>query len=305
MKKPTIGGQAVLEGVMLRSPNYYVTSVRNEKGKIITQLKKIRKKPKWFQWPFIRGIVNLIEMLIIGIKSLTWAANQVSDEDEKLSNTAVFLTLLAAIAFAIALFVALPYFLSLLSGVKEESSPVIFNMIDGAIKIIIFLAYLYIISLMKDIRRVFEYHGAEHKTVYAYESGKNLTVSNIKKYSTKHPRCGTSFLFIVVIISIFFFALIPPVVLLIFPSFISLNFFLRKVILFFLRILLIPLIAAVSYELLKLSGRHSGNPVIRAVSYPGILLQHITTKEPDDKQIEVAIKSMQEILKKEKIKYPC
>ena len=302
MKKPSIGGQAVLEGVMLRSPKYYATSVRTEKGKIVTQLKKIKKRPKWMKLPFIRGIVNLIDMLIIGIKTLNWSANQISDEpEEKLSQGQIIVTLLIAIGFAILLFMALPYFLSSLTGVIEESSPILFNVIDGIIKVIIFLAYLYIISYMKDIRRVFEYHGAEHKVVYCYENGKKLTLQNIKKYSTKHPRCGTSFLFIVIIISIFVFTLIPPIVIALYPSFITLNFWIRRLILFAIRVPFIFPIASISYELLKLSDKYQTNHIIKAISLPGILLQYITTKEPDNKQIEVAVNSMNLLLKKEKI----
>jgi uncharacterized protein YqhQ len=297
-EKPLIGGQAVLEGVMLRSPDYYVTCVRNEKGKIISQTEKIAPKPGWMKLPFIRGVTNLIEMLFIGIKTLTWSANQISDEDEKLSNTQLILTLAAAIGFAIFLFVALPYILSLLTSVKEESSPFLFNVIDGVIKIIIFLLYLYLISFMKDIRRVFEYHGAEHKVVYCYEADKEITLKNVKKFSTKHPRCGTSFLFIVLLIGIFVFAIIPPLVLSILPSFAYFPFLIRKIILFILRIAFIPLIASISYELLKLTSKHSKNPLVKLISLPGLLLQHITTKEPDDKQIEVAIKSMQLVLAK-------
>lgn len=304
MKKPLIGGQAVIEGVMLRSPNYYATSVRNEKGKIVTQVKKIKKRPKWFKWLFIRGIVNLIEMLVMGIKTLTWSANQIGEEeDEKLSNKQITITLIIAMGFAIFLFVALPYFLSIITGVKEESNPILFNFIDGLFKVTIFLIYLYSISLLKDIRRVFEYHGAEHKTVYCYEEGKKINIKNVRKYPTKHPRCGTSFLFIVILISICVFALIPTIVLWLFPSFISLHFILRKIILFLLRISMIPFIASISYELLKLSSKYKSNKIVKLITYPGILLQYITTKEPDKKQIEVAIKSMQLVLEKEKIKY--
>ena len=303
MKKPSIGGQAVLEGVMMRSPNYYATSVRNDKGNIVVQLKKVKKYPAFFKLPFVRGIVNLIDMMVIGIKSLTWSANQISDdEDEKLSNFQITLTLFVSIGFAILLFVALPYFLSTITGVKEEVSPILFNLIDGIIKIAVFIIYIYAISMIKDIKRVFEYHGAEHKTVYCYESGKPLTVKNVKKYSTKHPRCGTSFILIVLLISIAVFSLIPSIMTWIFPSFISLPFFLRKVMLFIIRILFLPLVASISYELLRFSGKHSKNKLVGIISYPGLLLQYITTKEPDNKQIEVAIKSMQLVINKEKIK---
>jgi uncharacterized protein YqhQ len=302
-KKPSIGGQAVIEGVMLRSPNYYAVSIRNEKGKIISKFEKLKKQSKISKFPFVRGIFNMVDMLVLGIKTLTWSANQQSDdEDEKLSDTQIFWTLVIAFAFAIGLFVALPYFLSILTGIKEEKFPVLFNIIDGVIKLLILLAYMYFVSLSKEIKRVFEYHGAEHKCVYCYEAGKELTVKNVKKYSTKHPRCGTSFLFIVIIISIFFFAFIPLIMTGIFPYFLSINFILQKVILFLVRILFVFPIASVAYELLKLSGKFSTNPFVKAVSMPGILLQYITTKEPDNGQIEVAINSMNLLLEKEKIK---
>ena len=301
--KPGIGGQAVMEGVMMRSPNYYATSVRNDKGNIVTQTRKIKKYPSFFKFPFVRGVVNLIEMLIIGIKTLTWSANQISDdEDEQLTDFQIGLTLFVSIGFAILLFVALPYFLSTITGVKEESSPILFNLIDGIIKIMVLVIYIYSISLIKDIKRVFEYHGAEHKTVYCYEEGKPLTVKNVKKYSTKHPRCGTSFILIVLLISIFVFALIPTLMTLIFPNFMSIQYMLRRVILFVVRILFLPIVASISYELLKLSGKYSKNPFVKMISYPGILLQYITTKEPDNKQIEVAIKSMELVMSKDKIK---
>jgi uncharacterized protein YqhQ len=303
-EKPTLGGQAVIEGVMMRSPNYYATSVRTEKGKLVTQLKKIKPLPKFLKLPFIRGITNLIEMLVIGIKTLAWSAEQFTEEqEEKLTNTQITITMILAFAIAIGLFVALPYFLSIITGVKEETSPIAFNLIDGIIKIILFLIYLYLISLMKDIKRLFEYHGAEHKAVYCYEDGKRLTLENVKKYSTKHPRCGTSFLFIVLLVSIFVFALIPSIVLLLFPKFTLLPLIPRKIILFSLRILFIPVIAGISYELLKLSGKHSKNPIVKLISAPGIWLQYITTKEPDKKQIEVAITSLEILIKKEKIDY--
>ena len=299
-----IGGQAVLEGVMIKSKRYYATAVRNEKGKIVTQVNKLKNHPKWFNYFFIRGITNLIEMLFIGMKSLTWSANQISDEeDEKLTDWQIFLTVAVAIVFALGIFVALPYILSLFTGVSEEGSPVLFNLIDGIIKVIIFFLYLYLISLMKEIRRVFEYHGAEHKTVYCFEAGKKLTVKNTKKYPTEHPRCGTSFLFLVIVIAIFIFTLIPVILLAIFPNFTNIPFFLRKIILFFLRIAFIPVVAGLSFELLKFSAKFQDKLFGKIISYPGILFQHITTREPDNKQIEVAIKAATLVLKKEGIKF--
>src|SRR3989338_1665088 len=201
-KKLDVGGQAVIEGVMMRSKNHLVTAVR-KKVKIIYKKDKIRKKPKLYQFFFIRGIVNLIEMLVIGIKTLNWSASQQTDEEEELSNWAIALTLIVAFALAIGLFLLLPYALTYLIGIKETSRPILFNIIDGIIKVAILILYVYLISLMKDIKRVFQYHGAEHKSVFCYEDNKKLTVENAEKYTTLHPRCGTAFLMIVIIVGVF------------------------------------------------------------------------------------------------------
>ncbi len=299
MDRPVLGGQAILEGVMMRSPHWYASSVRKGK-KIISQLDRIKGKPAWCKFPFIRGIVNLGEMLYIGTKSLSWSAQQQEEDGEKLSDWQIILTLIVSFALAILLFVALPYILSILTGVSEENSPVLFNLIDGVIKIGILLLYLCLISMMEDIKRVFEYHGAEHKAVFCYEGRKPLTVQYVKKFSRFHPRCGTSFLLMVALISIFFFSFIPLFVKAWVPSFLTFPLLPRKVIFFFLRILVLPVVASFSYEFLKLSAKNIENPLIRAVIQPGLWLQRLTTREPDAKQMEVAIKSLQLVLKKDK-----
>jgi len=303
-KKIDVGGQAVIEGVMMRSPNYYAVSVRNLKGKIITKTKKIKKKNKFLKLFFIRGIVNLIEMLVLGIKTLTWSANQQTNKkEEKLSTKEIFWTIFISILFVILFFIALPYFLTHLFGFIEEQRPILFNLIDGIIKIALFLAYLFLISLIKDVKTLFKYHGAEHKSVYCFEAKKELTVKNIKKFSTLHPRCGTSFIFIVLIASILIFALLPLLVLRINPNFSELNIWMRKAILFPLRIAVIPIIAGISYELLKLSAKFKNNFIIKIIVLPGIWLQKITTKQPTNKQIEIALTSLKAVLRKEKIKF--
>jgi len=301
MAKFNVGGQAVIEGVMMRSPNYYAVACRNEKGKIVSKTEKIKKRSEILQKPFIRGIVNLGDMLVLGVKSLIWSANQQSDEEEEqLNSSEIFWTLFIAFSFAIVFFIALPYFLTNLAGFVEETRPILFNFIDAVIKIAIFVVYLKLISLMEDVKRLFEYHGAEHKVVYCYEAGKKLTVKNAKKYSTKHPRCGTSFIFIVFVFSILIFSLLPVVVIALFPNFNELSFGIRKAILFPLRILFIPVVAGASYELLKLSGKLKDNLFVKIITFPGIAFQKITTSEPDNKQIEVAIASLMAVLKKEK-----
>lgn len=301
-KKINVGGQAVIEGVMMRSPGYYAVAVRNEKGKIVVRTKKLKKKNWFLKLFFIRGIVNLIEMLVLGMKTLVWSADQQSDKkEEKLNNAEIFWALSLSIAFALGIFVALPYFLTHLAGFVEETRPVLFNFVDAAIKIAFFLIYLFLISLMKDVRRIFEYHGAEHKVVFCYEAGKALTVKNARKFTTLHPRCGTSFIFIVFIFSILIFSLLPLLVLMINPDFNELSLLARKFVLFPLRIAFIPVIAGVSYELLKLSAGFKNNLLVKAITLPGILLQKITTKKPGKKQIEVAITSLKEVLKRERV----
>src|SRR3989339_1707243 len=237
-KKLDIGGQAVIEGVMMRGKNNIVTAVR-KKGKIIYKKDKIKKKNWFLQLFFIRGIVNLIEMLVIGVRTLNWSASQATGEEEEISEWAIILTLVIAFAFAIGLFVLLPYVLTYLIGVKETSNPIWFNIIDGIIKVGILVLYIYLISLMKDIRKVFQYHGAEHKAVFCYEDGKKLIVENARKYSTLHPRCGTAFLMIVIIISIFLFSFIPLIVQAVYPGIVNFLFPFKRMVYFGARILLL------------------------------------------------------------------
>jgi uncharacterized protein YqhQ len=295
MPKQDIGGQAVIEGVMMRSKRNIVTAVR-KKAKIIYKKDKIKKKPKWMQFFFIRGIVNLIEMLIIGIKTLNWSASQQVGEEEELSNFAIVITMIIAFAFAIALFMLLPYILTYLIGIKETNNPLWFNIINGIIKAGILILYVYLISLMKEIRRVFQYHGAEHKAVFCYEDNKKLTVENAKKYTTLHPRCGTAFLIIVIIIGIFLFSFIPVIVSNIYPNINNIHWLLKRAILFISRILLLPVIAGFAYEALKFGAKHQDNPIFRTLTLPGLWIQKITTKNPSKKQLEVAIAALKKVL---------
>ena len=298
-KKLDVGGQAVIEGIMMRSKNHVVTAVRKN-GKIIYKKDKIKKKSKFMQWFFVRGIVNLIEMLVLGIKTLNWSAAQQGEEDEELSSWAIALTLVVAFIFAIGLFLLLPYALTYLIGVRETSHPVWFNIVDGIIKVGVLLLYIYLISLWREIRRVFQYHGAEHKAVFCYEDGKKLTIENAKKYSTLHPRCGTAFLIIVVIIGVFLFSFIPWIVESIFPGLNNVNWFLRRIVLFAFRILLLPVIAGFSYEILKFGAKHQENPIFRYLTLPGLWVQKLTTKNPTKKQLEVGIAALKKVLSLEK-----
>ncbi len=282
-KKLNVGGQAVIEGVMMKTDNNLAICVRNEKGKIITKKDKLKKKNKFFKLPFIRGILNLIEMMVLGIKGLIWSGNQVMEEEEEFTVKELVFVLTTSMLFVVGFFIVLPYYLTKLVVDKGF----LFNLIDGAIRILVFIAYILIISLMDDVRRLFQNHGAEHKAVNCYESDKPLTVQNAKKFSTLHIRCGTSFIIIVLIIAIVIFSVITTEIW-------WMNLLLR--------VLLIPVIASVSYELLKLSAKHEKNIIVRALTAPGIWLQKITTRKPDTKQVEVAVRVLKTVLQMEKLK---
>jgi len=299
-KKLNVGGQAVIEGVMIRGPKKYVVAVR-KKGRILEKKGNIpTKQNKFLKFPFVRGFVNLVDMLVIGIKSLMWSAEKATGEKEKLTRREITLTLLISLSFVILFMIALPYFLTHLFGLAEENEPILFNLVDGLIRIAIFVIYIFTISFMKDVKILFQYHGAEHKAIHCYEHGKKLNSENVKKFTTLHPRCGTSFLILVLVVSILVFSILPSVIMMYYPAFADLSVWLRRGILFPVRILLIPVIAGISYEILKLSDRKQANILFRMISAPGLLLQKITTQEPNQKQIEVAIHSLKKLIKIEK-----
>ncbi|MBT3865479.1 DUF1385 domain-containing protein [Candidatus Woesearchaeota archaeon] len=268
-----IGGQALMEGVMMASKNKVAMSVRKENGKIKTKVEKRSGiSEKFRKTVFLRGLISLFEMLYIGTKALTWSSNESLEEDEQIGGWGMFFMLLFSFAIAIGLFIALPLWLS--KFVAEER--IWFNVVDGLWRVVLFVGYLWFISRFKDVKRVFEYHGAEHKAVNCYEAGKILTIKNVKKFSRIHPRCGTSFIFIVLIISIVLFSLIW-----------SESWVLK----FLYRILLIPVIAAVSYEILRFNAKYP-NKIMSFLTTPGLWLQKITTQEPDDRQLEVSIAAL-------------
>jgi uncharacterized protein YqhQ len=276
-----IGGQAVIEGVMMKSKKKIVTSIRKGK-KIKTKVRRFKSLTERYlicRLPIIRGIISLFEMVIIGMKELTWSADQQAEKKEgKLSGFQLILTFAFAILATIGMFIVAPYYLT---KIFMKDIGIVFNLIDGVFRIIIFILYLVVIGLMADMKRVFQYHGAEHKSVNCYEAGKKLNVANVKKYSTIHVRCGTSLLVFVIIISILLFSLIKD------P---------RWYVNIPLRILLVPLIMGISFEIIKLSSRFKKNIILRAMLAPGLWTQKLTTREPDAKQIEVAIQSLKKAL---------
>ena len=273
------GGQAVIEGVMIRSKKHVVTCVRQPNDEILTnveEIKSVSERHKVLRLPFLRGIVALFETLYIGIKGLYFSANASLEEEEKLNPKEIVLAVVVALALAIFLFSVLPFLLTTPLGLGG----VVFNVAEGVIRLAILLLYLASISLVGEFKRVFQYHGAEHTVINAYEAGVELNVSNAKEFSRFHPRCGTSFIFIVALISILFFSIMPDS-----------GFFMKLA----YRILLIPVIAAVSYEVLKLSDRYKKSRIMKVLLAPGLGLQYLTTRKPDEKMIEVALEAVKKV----------
>jgi len=266
----------------MKSDTAYAVAVRKPDDKIITKKKRftsLSKKYKILNLPFVRGVIQLGEMLVIGMKTLIWSADVAEEkEDEKLNKKEIGITLLIAILLTIGIFIVLPYYATKLF---VEKHGLFFNIIDGVMRVLVFFAYLIIIGLFKDMRRVFQYHGAEHMAVGCYEDNKPLTPKNCRKYSRLHPRCGTSFLLYVIVISILAFSIIKTDV-----WYVNIG----------IRILFIPLIVGVSYEILKLASKYEHNFFFRILIMPGLWTQRITTKKPDDKQLEVAIAALKEVV---------
>ncbi len=303
----SIGGQAVMEGVMMRGPYKTVTAVRKPDGEITKKIDEngTKTRPSICKVPIIRGCVSFVDSLVIGMKALMYSAEFVDIEEEeeseskfdrwledklgdKIKDVVIYFAVFLSVIFSVALFILLP---SLLSGLVESipaiesftSTQTFTSVFEGVMRMAIFLGYMFLISRMKEIKRVFEYHGAEHKTIACYEGGEELTVENVRKYTRFHPRCGTSFLLFVMIISIIVFAFLPR-----FDGFSGIVSILLRM---GTRILCLPIVAGLSFEVIKWAGR-SKSKVVQLLSKPGLWLQRLTTREPDDSQIEVAIASM-------------
>ena len=347
-KMTSIGGQAVIEGVMMRGPEKTAVAVRKPDGEIIIDEKGNKAKGGLRKIPLIRGVFNFVDSMVIGVQALMFSANFYEDdgspkkveenkkatekivtrdtknkkdkkkkkiiesenleeknnieqsteknkredkkEQEEMPAWMMALTVLASVALSVGLFIALPNLIAgfLVPGSEAEASENVFlyNLVESIVKIIIFISYLLLVSQMKDIQRVFEYHGAEHKTIFCYESGEELTVENVKKHPRFHPRCGTSFLLFVIIISIIVFSVVGR--------------FESKLMNLLVRIALLPVVAGISYEIIRFAGKHTENKWVSWLNKPGMLLQKLTTREPDGKQIEVAIASLKAVLPKEK-----
>jgi uncharacterized protein YqhQ len=316
----SIGGQAVIEGVMMRSPHAFVVAVRNPDGTIRLRRDQwfgLSQKFNLLKKPFFRGVLILIETMANGIVSLNYSANIAMDEElkekalkkgkteeeyeadkkkkEKVDLT-TFFTILSSFAFGMGLFVFLPHaitaWISDYFQFNWSLDGFHFHFVDGSIKAFIFISYIWIIGFIPDIKRVFQYHGAEHKSISTFEAGEELTVENARKYTTLHPRCGTSFMFFLLFISIMLFSAIFALV----PIGVGQPVIIKHLMAILFKIVLMLPVAGISYEIIKFAGKHSGNIACMALSVPGMMLQKLTTKQPDDKQLEVALASIKAVL---------
>jgi uncharacterized protein YqhQ len=296
-KEIQVGGQAVIEGVMMRGPNYLATAIRRKDSTI--EVKKepfvsITKRKKLFGLPIVRGFASLVEMMIIGIRTLNFSASRYElDLEEKdkakkekskgREKTDEVFSYIFAFGLAFLLFAFLPYQIAEWMNLAKEN--VYFNLFAGTIRIFFFVIYVWAISMMKDVKRIFQYHGAEHKSVFAYEQDSDLSIDSVQTFKTFHPRCGTSFIFFVLLISILIFSIIDTIVAKKFgtPSvFVRLGY----------HFLMMPFISGISYEVLKLSGKNMKHPLVKLMTAPGLALQRITTQPPSDEQVEVALTAM-------------
>lgn len=309
-KKPSrmtsIGGQALIEGLMMIGPNNAAIAIRKPDGEIIIDKRPIPKRSKLSKLPIIRGFAGIFKQMVLGIKALMYSAEFVDleeDEEEnkepskvdkflnrvigdKMPDILIYISVIFSLLFSVLLFMVLPNVIASFLPIDQSTNfgSIIYNVVEGIVRVGLFILYMALTSRMKDIKRVWEYHGAEHKTIHCYENEEELTVENIKKYSTRHPRCGTSFLFTVMIVSILVFSLVGQ-------HGLWLNILLR--------IVLIPLVAGLSYEVIKISGR-SESKIARIINKPGLMFQGFTTREPDDSQIEVAIEAMKNVMVEDK-----
>jgi len=301
MKKTTIGGQALLEGLLMIGPQYRATAIRKPDGEILVEKQEMKPKSRLSKIPIIRGAINLFTQMVIGVKALMYSADFMDFEDgekpyepskfemflerklgDKVTDIAIYFSVVLSIIFSVGLFILLPNFIANFIPINRDSSSgvIILNLIEGAFRVGLFIGYLALVSLMKEMKRVWEYHGAEHKTIHCYEHGDEMTVENVRKYTTKHPRCGTSLFFTIMIISILIFAFTGWH-----------NVFINALI----RILLVPLVAGVSLELIKFAVKNE-NWLFKLITAPGLMFQAFTTREPDDRQIEVALAAFMEVL---------
>lgn len=302
IKHTHIGGQAVLEGIMMRGKYNWAVAVRTPDGSIHTEehdLRSAAKKHAWMRKPIIRGVVALVETLALAMKAFTVSASLAGEtEEEQLTPREVTFSLVFGVGLAVLIFIVLPAVATNLLVGQATERPFTWNAVDGVLRVVAFFLYIWAISRMKDIQRVFAYHGAEHKTIHAYEHGLPLEAPVIQRWSTQHMRCGTSFLLMVMVVAILVFSLVPV-------KAIALQYgidnrFIILGLLILSRIVLMPLVAGIAYEItVKWAGAHSDNPVVKVLLWPGLQMQRMTTREPDDSMIEVAVAAMSLVVARE------
>ena len=271
----------------MKSPGNWTVAVRGQNGEIHMKREKLGRSPRFFKLPLLRGVMALFQALVIGLKALEFAASNAYEEEGEGNpgKLSIAITMAVAALLGAGIFILLPLYAAKLLGLvfsRISANSLLFNLTDGLVRVGIFFIYIVAIGLWKEMARIFMYHGAEHKAIHAYEAGQELTIENARPYSTLHPRCGTSFLMIVMVVSILIFSFIPQQ----WP-------FIYK---FLARVVLIPLVAGSSFELLKFSSRWKGNLLVNLLIQPGLMLQRLTTKEPDDSQIEVALAALLEVV---------
>jgi len=304
MKKTSIGGSALIEGLMMIGPQNAAIAIRKPNGEIVVDKRPLPSKNILSKIPVVRGVVNFFKQIVLVFKAMMYSADFIELEDgevakpskvdafiervfgDKIKDAVIYFAVLVSLAFSIGLFILLPNFLAGLAGFSKNSlkGNIYFNLFEGGIRIVLFFGYIVLTTAMKDIKRVWQYHGAEHKTIHCYEHEEELTIENVKKFSTLHPRCGTSFMFLVMLISILVFSFLPRI-----------NFILNIL----MRIALMPLVAGLSYEVLKFAGK-SNWKIMKIVNAPGLFFQIFTAKEPDEGQIEVAIEAFKNVMVEDK-----
>ena len=301
MKKTSIGGQALLEGLLMMGPENIAIAVRKPDGEIVVDKRPLPAKSPISRIPFVRGAFNLFRQMVVGVKAIMFSADFIEIEDgqeqkpskfdafiervfgDKFKDAAIYISVIISLALSIGLFILLPNFIAGFMHFNKHSAGgvILLNLFEGLIRVLLFFGYIYLATMLNDIKRVWQYHGAEHKTIHCYEHEDSLTVENVRKYSTKHPRCGTSFMILVMIVSIIVFSFLG---------------WYGPVLNALLRLLLIPLVAGISYEILKIAGRNSHLAIMKIINAPGMAFQLLTTKEPDDSMIEVAIEAFRNVM---------
>ncbi|MBN2823400.1 MAG: DUF1385 domain-containing protein [Coriobacteriia bacterium] len=297
-----IGGQAVLEGIMMRGKLNWAIAVREPDGSIYTEqhdLVSATKDHPWLKWPIIRGMWGFYETMVLALKAFGISAEHAGEtEEEKLSQKEIALTMVLGLGLAVGLFIVLPAVLTNLAIGSSVDQPFLWNIVDGVLRLVAFFTYIWAVSRVKDIQRVFRYHGAEHKTIHAYEAGLPLETDAIQKFGTLHVRCGTSFLLMVMVVAILVFSIVPGKAILA-----AWGVSAKVWVLLFnigVRIVLLPLIAGIAYEIsVKWAGNNPNNPLVKVLLWPGLQLQRMTTGEPDDSMVEIAVAAMELVIARE------